>query len=88
MRSKIISSLEKCFHDDQFTAFEELKDDSILKNEIYSFQVCYNMETVMEDKQIVFFPTIIADGIINRLHNDFSFTVHQAPFALTCDKWN
>ena len=55
MRSKIISSLEKCFHDDDFAAPKEVAVNSMLKNEIYSFQVCYDMETVIEDKQIVFF---------------------------------
>ena len=55
MRSKIISSLEKCFHDDEFAAPKELTVDSMLKNEIYSFQVCYDLETIVEDKKIVFF---------------------------------
>ena len=55
MRSKIISSLEKCFHDDPFAAFRERNADSMLKNEIYSFQVCFDLETIIEDKQIVFF---------------------------------
>ena len=55
MRSKIISSLEKCFLDDRFGAFRELAEDSMLKNEIYSFQVCYDLETVAQDKKIVYF---------------------------------
>ena len=55
MRSKIVSSLEKCFHDESIGSKEELKTDSLLKNEIYSFQVCYDLETMVEDKQIVFF---------------------------------
>ena len=55
MRSKIISSLEKCFHDDEFAVPKELTVDTMLKNEIYSFQVCYDMETIVEDKKIVFF---------------------------------
>jgi len=55
VRSKIISSLEKCFLDDRFGAFRELAEDSMLKNEIYSFQVCYDLETVAQDKKIVYF---------------------------------
>lgn len=41
MRAKIISSLEKCFLDETVEQKPELGPVSMLKNERYSFQVCY-----------------------------------------------
>lgn len=42
MRVKIISSLEKCFLDEMILDKRELSDISMLKNERYSFQICYD----------------------------------------------
>lgn len=54
MNAKIISSLEKCFLDESVMSKSELKNISLLKNERYSFQVCFNM-TEYKDKEIVYF---------------------------------
>lgn len=42
MRVKVISSLEKCFLDETVIAKKELGSISMLKNERYSFQICYD----------------------------------------------
>ena len=41
LKTKIISSLEKCFYDDDFDKFPELKSISMLKNEKLSFQMAF-----------------------------------------------
>lgn len=55
MRAKIISSLEKCFPDETVAQKESLSSASILKNERFSFQVCYDCEEIIDSKQIVYF---------------------------------
>lgn len=55
MRAKIISSLEKCFPKESATQKEAIAYASILKNERYSFQVCYDCEEIVDAKQIVCF---------------------------------
>ena len=45
MRAKIVSSLEKCFSDEQIDSKKELKEFSLLLDEIYSFQMCFTDET-------------------------------------------
>ncbi len=55
MRAKIISSLEKCFPDEFLTQKPALEQITMLKNERYSFQVCYDCEELIDDKQIVHF---------------------------------
>lgn len=55
MRAKIISSLEKCFPDEASPQKAALRHISMLKNERYSFQVCYDWEELIDDKQIVYF---------------------------------
>lgn len=53
MRAKIVSSLEKCFLDETVFDKAEAKDFSMLKNERFSFQVCYDLEeTVMNHKWV------------------------------------
>ncbi len=53
MRAKIISSLEKCFLDEKIFDKAEAKDFSMLKNERFSFQICYDLEeTVMNHKWV------------------------------------
>lgn len=42
IRAKIISSLEKCFIDESVLSKPQLKSASMLKNERFSFQVCYD----------------------------------------------
>ncbi len=42
MQAKIISSLEKCFWDECVNQKKSLRRFSLLKNERYSFQVCYD----------------------------------------------
>ena len=54
MNARIISSLEKCFLDESVMSKSELKNISLLKNERYSFQVCFNI-TEYKDKEIVYF---------------------------------
>ena len=44
MRAKIISSLEKCFLDESVSMKKTLGSISMLKNERYSFQICYDEE--------------------------------------------
>ena len=55
MRAKIISSLEKCFLDETVRQKQSLEHFSMLKNERYSFQVCYDCEEIVNSKQIVYF---------------------------------
>ena len=55
MRAKIISSLEKCFPDESVLQKESLTETSMLKNERFSFQVCYDCEETIDSKQIVYF---------------------------------
>lgn len=42
MRAKLISSLEKCFLDEDFNSKKEYKKSSMLKNELFHFQICYS----------------------------------------------
>ncbi len=53
MRAKIISSLEKCFLDENFLTKKPLGKASMLKNERYSFQVCYDRTDLIDSKIIV-----------------------------------
>lgn len=55
MRARIISSLEKCFPDESSVQKSPLGQITMLKNERYSFQVCYDCEELVDDKQIVYF---------------------------------
>ncbi len=52
MRAKIISSLEKCFMDESVRHKKALGKISMLKNERYSFQVCYDWNTNIEMKVV------------------------------------
>jgi len=53
LRMKIVSSLEKCFLDESVFAKAERKAFSMLKNERFSFQVCFDREeTVMNLKWV------------------------------------
>ena len=55
MRAKIISSMEKCFPDETVLRKEALDSITMLQNERFSFQVCYDCEELIDDKQIVYF---------------------------------
>ncbi len=55
MRCKIISSLEKCFLDESFASKPELTTASMLQNEIYSFQLCYDCEELVDMCETVHF---------------------------------
>lgn len=44
LRAKLLSSLEKCFLDESVFDKTEAKDFSLLKNERFSFQVCFERE--------------------------------------------
>ena len=55
MRAKIISSLEKCFLDQSVADKPQLTRFSMLKNERYSLQVCYDVEEIIDHKQIMYF---------------------------------
>lgn len=46
MRIKLLSSLEKCFLDEDITLKKEYKNGSCLKNESYRFTVCYDIENI------------------------------------------
>ena len=48
MKVKIISALEKCFLDQQIWEKKAVIGGSMLKNERYSFQVCYQMDQTKE----------------------------------------
>ena len=54
MRAKIISSLEKCFLDESVPQKKSLGKISMLKNERYSFQVCYDRSEVVDAKVVVY----------------------------------
>jgi hypothetical protein len=64
MRIKIISSLEKCFPDESILKKRELKSGSMLKNERYSFQVCYQMDPVKAPARAVSFTRMEIDSPI------------------------
>lgn len=53
---KVISSLEKCFYDDDIEKFAELSEISMLKNEKLSFQVAYRM---LEHRRFMFCEAVI-----------------------------
>ena len=55
MRTRIISSLEKCFPDQTVLSKAPLESFTMLKNERYSLQVCYDCEELVNSKQIVYF---------------------------------
>ena len=55
MQAKIISYLEKCFPDESSGQKSALEQITMLRNERYSFQVCYDCEELIDDKQIVYF---------------------------------
>ena len=65
MRARIISSLEKCFLDQVVTDKPQLSRFSMLKNERYSLQVCFDCEELIDNKQIVYFSieSPLADAI-------------------------
>ena len=54
LRAKIISSLEKCFLDETVPVKTPLGKISMLKNERYSFQVCYDRTDIIDSKVIVY----------------------------------
>ena len=49
MTFKLTNSLEKCFWDETATSKPELKKFTMLRNERYSFQICYNEELEIVD---------------------------------------
>ena len=54
MRVKLLSSLEKCFMDENVVNKRALAEKiSFLKNEIYSFQICYDRDETVDAKVIV-----------------------------------
>ncbi len=54
LRTKILSSLEKCFPDETTVQKPALNEAvSLLKNEIYSFQICYEREEKTDAKVMV-----------------------------------
>lgn len=54
MRVKLLSSLEKCFMDENVVNKRALTEKiSFLKNEIYSFQICYDRDEIVDAKVIV-----------------------------------
>ena len=55
MRAKIISSLEKCFPDENVTQKDAVTYASMLKKERFSFQVCYDCREIVDAKKIVYF---------------------------------
>ena len=52
MIAKIVSSLEKCFLDEKVAQKPQLGAISMMKNERYSFQVCYEAKEIVDDKEI------------------------------------
>lgn len=53
LRAKIVSSLEKCFWDETIMKKPALGSISMLKNERYSFQLCYERTDRIDSKVIV-----------------------------------
>ena len=53
MRTKIISSLEKCFLDENVQIKKPMGKASMLKNERFSFQICYDRSDLIDSKVIV-----------------------------------
>lgn len=54
MYLKVISSLEKCFLDESVAMKPALSEISMLKNERYSFQICYQAENIVDSKYIMY----------------------------------
>ena len=50
MRAKIISSLEKCFLEDNMDTKQSVTSGSMLKNENYQFQICYTMKMLSDGR--------------------------------------
>ena len=44
MQTRIVSSLERCFLNSDIQLFNELKEDTIFKNQVYSFQMLVQAE--------------------------------------------
>lgn len=65
MRAKIISSLDKCFPDESVMQKASVTYASMLKNERFSFQVCYDCEEIIDAKQTVYFSveSTLADAV-------------------------
>ena len=55
MELKILSSLEKCFPDEALDSKAGLDGLAMLQNERFSFQVGYQLEEIVDSKQILFF---------------------------------
>lgn len=53
MHAKIISSLEKCFLDDNMETKQSLTSGSMLKNESYQFQICYTMKSLSDGSKFI-----------------------------------
>ena len=51
MRIKLISSLEKCFLDDDIALKQEYKSGSCFKNEIFRFGCCYILDEICDNKR-------------------------------------
>lgn len=55
LNTRIVSSLEKCFHDEMITEKPRLKKASMLKNELYSFQLALqNPDKTGREKQYLY----------------------------------
>lgn len=55
LNAKIISSLEKCFHDEALSDHPRLKKASMLRNERYSFQLAMQLQDrTCKDKKEVY----------------------------------
>ena len=53
MRAKIISSLEKCFLEDNMDTKQSVTSGSMLKNENYQFQICYTMKMLSDGSKFI-----------------------------------
>lgn len=53
MRIRTISSLEKCFLDENIETKKELKRATMLKNEQYHYEVCFDVEDLCNDRFVM-----------------------------------
>lgn len=51
MYTKLVSSLEKVFHDQKLDDFKKVDKGSMLKNEIFSFQLIYQLKDFTRDRR-------------------------------------
>lgn len=88
MRTKIVSSLEKCFLTDKIDKFTEITEEKIFKNQKYSFQVIIASEEITEKYGKVEISPIIESQINDYLTVEEIVPVPcEIPDINTSDEW-